>query len=488
MKGAIACGHVKTAEVAKDILDAGGNAFDAAIAALFAMFIAEPCMASLGGSGFATMKTTDSIRVLDFFCQTPRSDSKERSIIPVEVNFGGSSESFFGGHGSVAVPGIPACIDELFRNFATLPFRELLQPAIDLCKSGVELNWFQRYDIELLQEFLALSPYQSRHLFENGKPKKTGSLIKMPELASTLDYLAHEGIEDFYRGDIAKLFFAEHENEGGIQNKQDWEEYKAEWYKPAKFSFLDFEIYTSGLPSLGGLWMQLFLEQWEKNKFSSLSAEHLNLLVKSYIQIRNYRKHPQKLQQLYPSLENNVHWQNFSGTGTSHFNIADRWNNCISLTTTIGAGSGVFIGETGIHMNNMLGETALMPKGINSYIPNSRLHSNTCPTIAIAKNKERELILGSGGSARIPFAISQAIINHISLKMNLEDAIEAPRLYDDMQQFQVEPGFDVEADGKINVWSGTNLYFGGVHAILKKGNQLQASADKRREGFSIILN
>jgi len=207
MNGAIACGHIKTAQVAEEVLKAGGNAFDAAIAASMAMFITEPCMSSLGGGGFALIKTANGIiKTLDFFCQTPKRKSEEQQLIPVEIDFGNTTERYYAGHGASAVPGIPAMLNTLHKELGSIPFKELTQPAIQLCKEGIELNWFQNYDLKLLGKLFAISPHQSRHLFsEEGLPKPIGTRTIMPELANTLDFFANEGISDFYRGDIAQL-------------------------------------------------------------------------------------------------------------------------------------------------------------------------------------------------------------------------------------------------------------------------------------------
>ena len=146
MAQAIAAGHHQTLSVAKEILHAKGNAFDAAIAAYFAMFITEPCMASAGGNGFALTRTEDGhIQYLDFFCQTPaiKSMSPPVDFYPITVDFGSDVEEFHIGLGAAAVPGSIAGIFALHRIHGTMPISELVAPAIQLAKEGVALTWFQ---------------------------------------------------------------------------------------------------------------------------------------------------------------------------------------------------------------------------------------------------------------------------------------------------------------------------------------------------------
>ena len=486
MKGAIACGHIETAKVAKEIIDAGGNAFDAAIAALSAMFVTEPCMASLGGGGFALIRHQNKIHQLDFFCKAPFTKSDQADLRKVIIDFGGSTELYYGGQGSVAVPGVPALLQELHRNLASLPLKELLQPAIELAKDGVALNWFQQYDLKLLSAFFQLSPERSYNYFIEGEVKQIGSRITNAELADTLDFIAHEGIQDFYRGDIATLFFDEHISAGGQQTRKDWLNYEAKWGKALQFNWNDQTVYTAQLPSIGGLLMRSFLSNLSSTKAQALSPEHYSLIKQAYESERPYRKDKKKLETRYPELKDNVNWENLVRKGTSHFNILDGEGNAISLTSTVGSGSGMFIGNTGIYLNNMLGEEGLLPDGINSWKPGVRLHSSTSPTIVTSSDHSDIALLGSGGSTRIPYAIAQVLVNQYILQQSLEDSIKFPRIYDDLQMFQVEPGFELTNDTDANVWHEKNLYFGGVHAVHQTKKNIEAVGDNRREGYAEV--
>ncbi len=153
MQHAISAGHEKTLEVAKLILENGGNAFDAAIACHFAMFITEPCMASAGGAGFALAKPKNQAPLFfDFFCQTPQHKHKRTTdFFEVIVDFGSEKEGFHIGLGSAAVPGTIAGLFEIHRRYGTMPMKDLVSPAIAFANEGVLLNTFQAYDLQLLK-------------------------------------------------------------------------------------------------------------------------------------------------------------------------------------------------------------------------------------------------------------------------------------------------------------------------------------------------
>ena len=487
MNGAVACGHIETAKVAKEILLAGGNAFDAAIASLCAMFVTEPCMASFGGGGFALIRKENQIHQFDFFCQTPQHKTDSSHFKKVEVDFGDSKETYYAGHPSVAVPGIPAFIQQLHEQLATMPLRDLLQPAIQLAKEGVALNWFQNYDIHLLREFFTLQPDRSAHLFtEAGNVKPIGAIIQMPELASTLDFIALDGIQDFYRGDIAQLFFKEHQANYGSQTPEDWRNYESKWSKPLQFQWQNQMISTVHLPSIGGWLQRSFLSHLNSTDIKPKSNAHLQALIYAFKNEASTRRNKEQLEHRFPELKQKVQWQNLVNQGTSHFNIVDKQNNAICLTTTVGSGSGMYIGETGIYLNNMLGEEGLMPNGINSWKPNTRLFSSTCPTIATNLDNQTVTILGSGGSTRIPYAIAQVLFTAQLKHTSLADAIEMPRVFDDLTEVQIEPGFDNENDQLGKIWANKSLYFGGVHAISMQNKTIKVAADSRREGYAEV--
>ena len=480
---AIAAGHEITAETAAEIIKAGGNIFDAAIAAIMTAWVAEPCMASAGGGGFATIQTADGqFKVFDFFCQTPSNKRpvEEVEFYPVEIDFGATKEIFHIGRGATAVPGAVAGVFELHRLYGYMPFKELVQPAIEAAKAGVRLNNFQHIDLELLEPILGVSETGRAQFFKNNELKNVGDLIQMPFLADFLDFIAREGASAFYQGEVARKIVEDQQDNGGYLKMADFEQYKVIQRQPLVFSFQDRQILTNPLPSKGGNILKDFLKEWESETASVawLEGSHLQKLHSIFHKVQA------------KSIENGLPINEKRGS-TTHLGIMDNQGNGISLTVSNGEGCGHFIENTDIQLNNMLGEAALMPNGFHNWQANTRMFSMMSPTLVSNKNNLLEMVLGSGGAGRIPYAIGQALINLIHFKQPLNEAVNAPRVHLQDDFFNVEPGFDTDKIPFFNnqkMWEEQSMYFGGTHTVLFQEGKLDAVGDDRRDGVVKLMN
>lgn len=487
MQQAISSGHKTTLAVAKEILLAKGNAFDAAIAAHFAMFIAEPCMASAGGNGFALTRTSrGNIQFLDFFCQTPINKKKLNSLdfYPVKIDFGSDSEIFHIGLGAAAVPGSIAGIFEIHRRFGSIPMKELVQPAIQLAKEGVPLDAFQAFDFQLLEPiFRQDSAVKDIFFKSNGQIKEEGDLIQMFGMADFLTFISNEGERGFYQGGIAKRIADDSQQRGGFLTRADFENYHVNVLDPLKFNYKNRYVYLPNGPSKGGAILAMMLSQAKEDESSlALAIEKTQRMVanESKIKIQLDLLIPNNNFRLQPSVSSN--------RGTSHFNILDRWGNAISLTSSIGEGCGYFIPDTNMQLNNMLGEIFLLPDGAHSWKPNTRLHSMMTPTMVTQKNGDLEFIAGSGGAGRIPFAIGQVIFQLYEKQKNLRQSTEQSRVHFQEEKFQIEKGFDFSLKKENTVfWKNQAMYFGGVHSIFNDGKKLDAIGDSRRFGVAEVF-
>ncbi len=486
MNYGISSGHEKTSYAAEEILRAGGNAFDAAIAALAAMCITEPCMSSLCGAGFAMMiPQGKKPTLLDFFCQTPQQKRSQSELKAIEVDFGDTSEFYYVGPGSIATPGTVAGIFEIHQRYATMPIEELFAPAMDLCRTGVIINDFQYYDFFLLRDILGMSSYGREHFFQAEQIKAVGKRIRLPELSDTLDYIGRQGVRSFYEGEIANLFFSQYENTTQL-TKKDWKDYTCIYRKPLELSWAGKSVYTNPPPAVGGLWLIEYLKAatTDLNALDFLSEKHLRAQLEVWESLRAFRKNSEGLDLLsgYRTQQHQIR-----SKGTSHFSIIDKWSNAVSVTTTLGEGSGCFIEGTGLQLNNMLGEESILPNGIDSWIPDTRLASMCCPTY-VSGQEDYQLVLGSGGGARIPFMIGQVLFNMLVLDQDIRNSVKAARSFDNLKTVQLEPGYPSlhHMDRQINLWENTSLYFGGVHGVAQIEGRLMAAADFRRDGNSIL--
>ena len=485
MLQAISAGHQATLHTAKEILHAGGNAFDAAVAAHLTMFVSEPCMASAGGGGFAlTYQVNKGVRFLDFFCQTPKRKRKlqELDFFPIEVDFGKDTEQFYVGAGSVAVPGTMAGLFYLQEHFGSMPFKRLAEMPIMQAKEGIALDTFQEIDFGLLEPILTLNP-EGKDLFTlNGSLKKQGDKIFLPAMADFLSFLSEEGLSGFYQGEIGKQIAEANQSAGGHLTRADFENYTVNEIEPLQFDYAQKKIFTANKPSLGGVLLGNFLggiKSEGKNKIIKRLNE--NLLDVQYQLAEFDSRENTNLAKDWSS--------NTSTKGTSHFNILDKWGNAISLTTSIGEGNGTFIKGTQMQLNNMLGELFLLPNGAHSWEPNTRLNSMMSPTMVLDANHSLELVTGSGGASRIPFAIGQVLNYLLEKGLSLKDAIHAPRMHWHEHKLQAEfiEAFSSLPAEEYKTWDQLHMFYGGVHAIHKKDKQLESEADPRRYGVAEIF-
>ena len=479
---AIASGHTMTTSVAQSILDAGGNAFDATVAAYLASFVTEPMMASAGAGGFINMLTAEGDNhIVDFFCQTPVLKS---GVTPnysdIIVDFGESTETFYCGPASMAVPGAMAMIHYLHKHYCRIPLLELIQPTLELLKSGIQYSWFQALDTRLLSDILSQSSRGQELFFKEGKTLAEGELFSLPQYVDFLESFAREDADWFYKGEIARSIDAYSRENGGYLRMADLESYTIKIREPHYFELMGRTVSTPDLPSMGGRMMQTFTDSVGDQTDEALSQQHFSRLRSAFTQVIPMYGRPDLLD---PDSQDS----NKIAGGTSHFNIVDKDGNAVALSTSIGEGSGFFIPGTDMQMNNMLGEPGLMPNGLDTWKPDMRLNSMMTPTIITDGDNNLDLILGTGGSTRIPFSIAQVLINKYAFGLDLETSTQAPRVFESVDKLYVEQGFDIDQsdiEKDINVWQENNLIFGGVHSIDVADGV--AIGDSRREGNSVV--
>lgn len=485
---AISAGHEKTLDVAKEILLAGGNAFDASIAAGLAMFITEPCMASAGAGGFAMcQKAGERPSMLDFFAQTPMEKPvlEQRDFYPIEVNFGVEIETFHVGLAAAAVPGTIAGLYAMHRRFGSMPMKELIAPAMDLAKTGVELNTFQSIDLELLEVIFRVDSSVKDVFFNDGKLKKEGDNLYFPHFADFLTFLENEGEEGFYKGEIGKTISNACVEKGGYLRRHDFKNYQAKWRKSLNIPWHNQELHLPNGPSLGGAIMALVFGYLDINDGDWSRA--ISQVKTKYAHPRDISR---RLEMLHPELAFSMEGPELSTKGTSHFNVVDKWGNAVSYTTSMGEGSGYFIPGTNMQLNNMMGESFLLPDGFHSWTPNVRLNSMMTPTMVLDGQGEFSYAGGSGGAGRIPFMIAQVVKALFDEKLSLEEATKKARIHfqDDVLHFEKGADVNVSDFPNLKEWDYESLFFGGVHSVFKgKDGHLEAAGDSRRYGVAEVF-
>jgi gamma-glutamyltranspeptidase/glutathione hydrolase len=491
-----ATGHEGVTAAAATILSAGGNAFDAVVAAGFAGAIAEQTLTSLGGGGFLLARTADAQEIFfDFFVDTPglglKKTASEAHFFPIGINFGGSIQEFNIGLGSVAVPGTLKGLLHVHERLGRMALSEVLEPAIELAR-GHELNAFQAGFISMLHPIMTMTE-TGRRLYEpDGFYLSEGDTLAIPEFADFLYQLTEDRGESFYQGDIAGEIDREMRQGGGLLTFEDLSSYRVIERTPLHASYHGYTLITGPPPALGGSLIALSLTLLEKmdpvDRWGS--PKHLLRTLGMMQEVEALREQgistPEALEAFSAgnAIEQSVEKIRMFSRGTTHVSIADGEGNIASMTCSNGEGSGYIAPGTGIMLNNMMGEDDLHPEGFHSSPPGIRVSSMMSPSL-VTGPEGVELVLGSGGSKRIRTAIMQVIVNYIDFGMEIKEAVHAPRIHWDSTVFQVEPGYEhgsLEALGRlgrINVWDEIDVYFGGVHAVEPRGD---CTGDPRRGG------
>ena len=488
MKAEIATGHREVSEIAKEILQAGGNAFDAAAAAGMASALAESTLTSLGGGGFLLAGPSQGPAVLyDFFVETPGKGLAEVPSSPdfteVVLHFPNADQAFHVGLASVAVPGVLKGLLHVQRKLGRMPIKELLQPVIALSRRGVEMNAFQASAHALLDPILKYTEGSRQVYAPRGSLLKPGECFLIADAQNFLTAVAEgEGEREFYEGEIAAKIAQDMRDLGGYLTKQDLAEFRVLEREPLTFAYRDCEILTNPGPSLGGPLVRYAFEFMARRAPLANDAESYRHLIETQILSEKIKQ-----QRDFDPCDRNYRPQFISGT--THLTISDFEGNVAAFSSSNGQGSGYMAPGTGIMLNNMMGEDDLFPQGFSWDQPGTRIASMMTPTIV--RRQGRVLAaMGSGGCSRIRTAILQCCLHCIDQGMSLSKAIEVPRVHWDGDAVQIEPGLDpaivdtLAQNYKINVAESKNLYFGGIHGVAPGW---EAHGDSRRDGVGIAL-
>jgi len=512
--GVVAAGHEQTARTAKIILQEGGNAFDAIVAAHFSACVVEPVLASLGGGGYLLTHSEKKKNVVyDFFVQTPQQKKQSDNIefYPISADFGTAQQEFHIGLGSVATPGTVKGLFAIHKDLCTMPMRELIQPAISLAKEGVIVNAFQAYIFEIVHPILMATP-ASRAIYcsQNSERLLTeGELHQQTQLADCLEALSFEGESLFYQGEIAQLIMQASEHNGGHLSFNDLSGYQIKKLAPLNLHYRDTTILTNPPPSSGGILIAFALKLLEEINLKHVdfgSVQHLDALAHVMAltnKVRLDEHFSDTIQQAgrhlldpdFLSLYKQQIYKRAQVTrGTTHISVVDRQGNMASLTTSNGEGCGHILNGTGIMLNNMLGEEDLNPRGFHQWTCNQRMTSMMAPTLAFSSHGQR-IALGSGGSNRLRTAILQVLVNLTDFGMSLDQAVNSPRIHFENDLLSIEKGFDhsqIELlcrHYKNNArWKERNLFFGGTHSVMEHQGRFSGIGDPRRGGTAIIID
>jgi gamma-glutamyltranspeptidase/glutathione hydrolase len=521
MRGAVAAGHPLTAVAGARILEEGGDAVDACIAAGFTSWVTESPLTGPGAGGFMLVHRArdGSDRLFDFFVALPGHGLERAAAAPmheIEVPFDEQTIQLFRiGASSCAVPGAVAGLSEVHRMYGSLPWRELIAPAVELARGGVELNRQQAFLHRILDVALRAEA-DGRKVYGEACALVDGDQLVQRDLADTLELLAAEGAETFYRGTLARRISQAVRERGGLLTEDDLASYRVIRRRPVRATYAGHEFVSNAPPSSGGLLIAFALRVLDRlgSPGPPGSIESTRALAEVMREASRARAGG-FLSGLYrgglpdrllsePAVAAAAHRARSRGSraahepagapSTTHISVVDARGNAASLSASTGCGSGVMVPGTGIHMNNMLGESDLNA-GDGRARAGRRLTSMMAPSIVLADGRPR-LVVGSAGSTRLRSAILQIVVNVVTHGLGAQEAISHPRVHFENEQLNLEGGNDpavadaLVAEGYDVVrWGDTNLYFGGASTVaLDENGNLDAAGDPRRGGAGVIVD
>lgn len=497
-RGVVAAGHPLSAEAGAEILREGGNAVDAAVAAVLASFSLESALTGLGAGGFMIVGGAGvEPELIDFFVAAPGRGGHEigEELVPVPVHFDASTTQVFNaGAASCGVPGTAAGLALALERFGSAPMPALAARAVRLAREGAPLNRQQAYVLRILEPIYTATPEARRIYAPHGRILGEGDRFRDPDLGDALERYGAEGPDSIYRGDTAAAIEEYILARGGTLSREDLSAYRPIARVPVSTAFGRHRIHTNPPPSAGGILVTYCLALLER--MGAAGTVEIARAMEAANQARREGFAEELGREGFA--ERFLCDEQFGrGLGvaerlgsTTHLAAIDGEGLCASVTCSNGTGSGMVVPGTGVHLNNMLGEEDLNPLGFHRSDPGERISSMMSPTL-IMDGDEVRAGLGSAGSNRIRSAILQITLNLLAGGLGPQAAVDAPRIHLEGGVLQAEPGVDPEGLARIEAlgqdvfrWEERNLFFGGVQIVTRDpaSGRLDGGGDPRRGG------
>ncbi|MBH3340254.1 gamma-glutamyltransferase [Pseudomonas mendocina] len=526
--GAVAAPDQYAAKVAAQVLKNGGNAVDAAVATAFTLAVTYPEAGNIGGGGFMTLFMDGKPYFLDYRETAPKAATKtmyldDKGEVIENLSLVGAK--------AAGVPGTVMGLWEAHKRFGKLPWSELLTPAIGYANEGFKVADQQ---FQYREDAVGLFNGQTNFTDYFGT-MRPGEVFKQPQMAETLERIAANGPDEFYKGKTADLLVAQMQRDGGLISKEDLADYRAKWREPMRVDWQGNTLYTAPLPSSGGIALaQLIgIKEQRAADFKGVelnSARYIHLLAEiekrvfadradylgdpdfsdvpvdklvdaEYLKRRASEVNPTAIsptEQVRPGLEPHQ---------TTHFSIVDADGNAVSNTYTLNwdFGSGVVVEGAGFLLNDEMDDFSAKPGVANAFgvvgsdanaiEPGKRMLSSMSPSI-VTRDGKVSLVLGTPGGSRIFTSIFQVLNNVYDFKLPLEKAVAAQRVhhqllpkdtiyYDAYAPLTGKVADELKAMGYVLEDQGWNM--GDIQAIRVDGRTLETASDPRGRGVGLVV-
>jgi len=529
-KAMVVSAREEASKIGVEIMQKGGNAFDAMVAMEMSLVVAYPFAGSIGGGGFMVYRKADGdVGGMDYREKAPLSAHKDMyldslgNVIPGKSTLGATA---------VGVPGTVAGIIEVHEKFGKLSLEEIFEPIIALAENGIVVTEKQEKRLASQREKIIEVNGDSTKF---AQVFKAGDIIKYPALANTFRSIAKNGRDGFYKGEVAQKLAAFVQAKGGYITEEDLAKYEARWRQPIVFNYKDLRIVSMSPPSSGGVTINQIFKMMESHDVASYghnSAKTVQLFTeasrRAYADRNYYLGDPDfvkiPLDVLLSETYLTERMENFSWNAatkssevergniqivesmeTTHYSIVDAEGNAISGTTTLNGayGSKLYSDELGFFLNNEMDDFSAKP-GIpnmfgligaeaNSIAAEKRMLSSMTPTI-VEKDGELWMVVGTPGGSTIITAVAQTILNGYEFNMSMQEAVNAPRFHHqwlpDMVIFEPE-GFSAELKAELSskgyiINEDRTPIIGKVDAIkILPDGRLEGGADKRGDDTAV---
>ena len=526
-QSAVAMPDTFSAHAAKAVLEQGGNAIDAAIAAQFVLAVTLPEAGNIGGGGFMLIHKDGKGDFIDYRETAP--SAAHRDMYLDEQGQVIENKSIYGIHAS-GVPGSVAGMWLAHKKHGTLPWKALVQPAVTLAEQGFVVP---EKLAQLIEDYIAhLNNKNINVNFASYFATATaGALFKQPELAATLKRIRDEGQDGFYQGETAAIIAKFMHQHGGIINQDDLKRYRAKSRTPIKANWNGYQVLTSPPPSSGGIAILQWLKMYELKKPTSAqqhnSVGYVHLLAEigkrvfadraeylgdpDFYQVptakllaENYLKNRSKSIDLKAiSTTENIKPGLKESEQTTHFSIVDNMGNAVANTTTInlGFGSGVVVEGAGFILNDEMDDFSAKPGVMNVFgaiggkaneiQPHKRMLSSMTPTILLSNNQVK-MVTGSPGGTTIISSVYQSILNAIEFNMSADDVVNSPRFHHQLwpkNVIRAHAGLEPSVKQQLIKMGYTvdERHFGDMHVIINHNGKLDAASEQSGRGKAIVF-
>lgn len=529
--GMVASANVYASQAGLAVLKAGGNAIDAAVAVSYALGVVEPQSSGIGGGGFMLIHTADGEDAFIDFREVAPAAQDAYTWLDENGNVKNNGKANQLGGLAVAVPGTVAGMEMALEQYGSglLTRKAIMTPAIELASRGFYVGSFQyNQTLEKLASIKQYDAIKGYYLKEDGSLYRTGEEFSNPDLAKTLTLIAEDGTEAFYKGEVAEAMLAEIQKYGGVMTQEDLENYSAKLREPVSGTYRGYQVISCPPPSSGGthiVQILNILENFDVGSMEVNSSEYLHLwsetLKATFADREAYMADTDFVEDVPLSgltdkayaktiadqiTNTSQSWMAGDPTeyvhdSTTSFSVADKYGNIVTVTQTLECsfGSCVAVSGYGFVLNDEMHDFSTDPNSVNCVQGEKHPLSSMSPTIILKEDGSPFMTLGTPAGLRIYTTLAQVISKVIDHGMNLQEAIDCARIYDNgnAKGIEYETGckYEITGDtiaalkamGHTTTQKGQwKIYFGGVQGVMyMEDGTLFGAADPRRDGKAL---